>query len=155
MDLWLVRLVLTHLHPNQQQQQHLLQKQTLEPRVSIFLFPPQYFLWQAAFLPFLCSVTWYKSNSLYFNPVQHLDGHIPTFMNYCVHISYRVVFIIVGLLFSFVRYFDSFVHCLTIYKKYSVLTLDCIPGIWILLYINHHHLCKSINIIHQIAPFLS
>ncbi len=57
--------------------------------------------------------------------------------------------------------FDSFafnlfiVHCLK--RKYSVLILDCIPGILILLYKNyhHHHLCKSINIIHQTAPTLA
>jgi hypothetical protein len=28
-------------------------------------------------------------------------------------------------------------------RKYSVLILNCIPGISILLYKNHHHLCKS------------
>jgi hypothetical protein len=31
---------------------------------------------------------------------------------------------------------------------------NSIPGISIPLYINHHHLCKSINIIHQNAPSL-
>ncbi len=40
-------------------------------------------------------------------------------------------------------------------RKYSILTLDCILGISIPFYKNHHHLCKSINIIHQTAPSLS
>jgi hypothetical protein len=38
MDLWLAHLVLTHPHLHQHQQQHLLQLQMLEPRVSVFSF---------------------------------------------------------------------------------------------------------------------
>ncbi len=32
---------------------------------------------------------------IFFNPEQHLDGHIPTLVNYCVQTSYRVLFITV------------------------------------------------------------
>jgi uncharacterized membrane protein required for colicin V production len=90
--------------------------------------------------------------------VQHLDGHIPTLVNYFVYTSYNALFIIVWFLCSFVR---SLFHPILLFivrlftRKYSVLTLDCIPGILIPLYINHHHLCKSTNIIHQTAPSLS
>jgi hypothetical protein len=59
--------------------------------------------------------------------------------------------------------FDSFAfHCSLLRcskRKDSILILDCIPDISILLYPlyknYHHHLCKSINIIHQTALTLS
>jgi hypothetical protein len=57
----------------------------------------------------------------------------------------------VQLLFSH----DSFVHSSLFVRKYSVLILDCFPGILIPLYKNHHHPCKSINIIHRTALSLS
>ncbi len=38
MDLWLARLVLTHLHLHQHRHYHLLQQQILEPRVSVLSF---------------------------------------------------------------------------------------------------------------------
>ncbi len=97
MDLWLARLVLTHLHLHQHQQQHLLQLQTLEPRVSVFLFSTAVLFFgglpfallvlqfRPAFSSLFSSVICRENNSFYFNPVQCLDGHIPTLVNYFVY----------------------------------------------------------------------
>ncbi len=92
MDLWLARLVLTHIHLYQHQQQHLLQLQILEPRVSVFLFSTMVLFFGG--LPFALLVLQFRAafSSLlfkqyivkvdfYFNPVQCLDSHISTFSN--------------------------------------------------------------------------
>jgi hypothetical protein len=52
MDLWLACLVLTHLHLHQHQHRPLLQQQTLEPRVSVFLFNHSVFSLAGCLLPF-------------------------------------------------------------------------------------------------------
>jgi hypothetical protein len=107
---------------------------------------------------------------IFFNSVQCLDGHISTYFNkdtcdlfmLCIVLMcqlHRVVFIIVVSLFCllfdfpihllfdfcFIRFFcfSLFIVCCS-KEKYSILTLDCIPGISILLY----HCTRSTIIIY-------
>jgi hypothetical protein len=113
---------------------------------------------------------------IFFNSVQCLDGHISTCFNkdtrdlfmlcimlvcqihrvvfyYCCSIFIQVLFV-----FCFIRFFCFFiVHC----SREKIFNSD--PGLYsryfdsaVPLYKKyHHHLCKSINIIHQTAPTLS
>ncbi len=97
---------------------------------------------------------------------------------YCARASYCVCYLFIVACYLSLP-FIYFVHCsILIYslfdfcfivccskEKDSILILDCIPGISIMLYLlinnctivqeHHHHLCKSINIIHQTALILS
>ncbi len=94
----------------------------------------------------------------------------------CSCASYIVQYFITVVRFLFVlcSTFVSFNSCSILLLQYSlfkekdsILILDCIPGILIQLYkkypfkqyvkylLYHHHLCKSINIIHQTTPPLS
>jgi hypothetical protein len=167
-------MVLTHLHLHQHQQQHLLQLQILEPRVSIFLFSTAVLFFgrlpfallvlqfSAAFSSLFTSVISRESNSFYFNPVQCLDSHTSTLVNYFVYsVLIPVIVHYLILLFDFYSFCSIFVFIrifcslFVIHKKYSVLILDFIPGILIPLNKNHHHLCKLTNIIHPTAPSLS
>ncbi len=174
MDLWLARLVLTHLHLHQHQQQHLLQLKILEHRASVFLLSTAIaFPWQAAlcspsasvwsyFLLSFTSIICRESNSFYFNPVQCLDGHIPTLMNYlCIVFSYQLSCIILLLLFDFIQFCSTYVFiwffCSLFVTQKKIFSSN--PGLcsrhFDPLYKNHHHLCKSINTIHQTARSLS
>jgi hypothetical protein len=88
--------------------------QILKPRVIIFLFSTAVlffvglpfallmFQFRAAFSSPFTSVICRESNSVYFNPVQCLDGHIPALVNYFVYsVLIPVLRIILLLLFDF------------------------------------------------------
>ncbi len=113
-------------------------------------------------------ITW-----IFLNSVHSQDGHISTYLSkrhswfiyvvysahvlvilcsiyYCCSIILFIVWLRSSFCSTFVFIRSSAFHCSLFRcskKKDSILTLDCIPGILILLY--HHHLCKSINIILQ------
>ncbi len=74
----------------------------------------------------------------------------------CCSIIHSSLFIFWSTFVSF-KYFVRFnVHCSLFIGKYSILILDCIPGISIPLYYRSTRYpsssSKSISIIHQIAP---
>ncbi len=170
MDLWLACLILTHIHPHQQQQQHLLQLRNLEPRVSIFLFHcgalfcglPVALLviqFRAVLAPFFFRNMLWKVILYILQPCTTPGRSQSYTRELFVYNALILVIVHCLLLFNFYSaLFDLpillFIVQLFV-KKYSVLTLDWIPDILILLYINHHHLCKSINIIRQTAPSMS
>ncbi len=75
-----------------------------------------------------------------FNPVQVLDGDISTFLNNTCVNSVLVNNCSLPVLYclTFVQCFCSVIHCSillfsihTIFSKYSVLILECVPGIFI------------------------
>jgi hypothetical protein len=146
---------------------------TMEPRVNVFLFNRSAFLCRAtscpssasvraAFSSPFTSVTCRESNSLHFNPVQCLGGHILTLVNYfvyyvlipvsCIVYYYCSTFIHFCSIFVFIRFFCSFFN-------YSEENAQFNPGLYSRYFdpvIQQSSLSlKSINIIHQTAPSLS